>query len=89
MQHNLLELVYDDRYRVTIPQRNYKPVALKVGIELDKHSRPVRNHEWFHGMEKFLLTTAKHLTHSQELHKNSSVRKCILRSNLSELTVVI
>lgn len=76
MQPNLLELLYDSRFRVIIPQQHYKPVPAKITVELDTHAPPARKHEWFPGMEPLFLRTAKQraILSQAQLKKNSSVR---------------
>jgi hypothetical protein len=84
MRPDLLQLEYDSRFCVKIPQRNYKPVPSLIDIEAEKYAPPFRKHEWFPGMEPLFLQMAKQriVLAKDRLKKNAEVGSKVLQAEL-------
>jgi hypothetical protein len=75
MEVDHLEMLYDERFRVSIPQRNRKPDITRLEISLDQYARP-NDDDWFPGLEDVLLKAARQrvLQLRDVLTKNSEAR---------------
>jgi hypothetical protein len=80
MSEELLDLKYDERYRVTIPQRKGRPDFPRFDLHLDQHAPPLKGKDWLPGLEDVLTKGAKqHILRMREtLAKNSQVRQVLV-----------